>query len=428
MSTIDPKSVRIAFFHLAFLYSGGGEKLALKEVELLRQKGYLVDCYTPLLDEKECFPDLINKYEVKEIIKGFTKLWKNKPEIGVIVTVLLFPFISYRFKNYDLVIGANQPGPVFGYILKRLYKIPYIIYIAQPTRMIYTRKVDREHGYKLKNQIKWLPHFINILRPLFFWVDLKSIACADTFFCNGKYMQDILGNVYGRTPILCPAGAETSNTQATKDPLFTFRGVPIPKPFIFLSNRHFAHKKFEYALEALDLLKVKVPLLIAGKPTDYTDDLKKLVRYYKLEAYVHFLGYVTETELDELYTNCQVYVYTAPEEDFGMGIVEAMAYQKPVVAWNHAGPSRIISHQLNGFLAEPNRIDQFKEYIEYALGNSRQIRDIGLNAANTVKLEYSWENHISQFETYIQKNIAESQEQPALLTDTLSVLDINNNH
>jgi glycosyltransferase involved in cell wall biosynthesis len=405
---LEHKKIKIAFFHLAFLYSGGGEKLALKQIALLKASGYQVDCYAPLVNTKECYPDTIEEYNVKEIIPHFTKLFHSRPEIGIIITCLLFPFLSFKFRKYDLIFGANQPGPLLGLIMKVLWKKPYIAYIAQPTRIIYQRPIDREVGLHIKKKMRILPHFVNIFRPIFYWIDLRSIASADKFLTNGLYMQEVLEQVYGKTPTVCSPGAksyyeyEKRKGKEIQEKTVTFRNHTYTKPYIFLSNRHFPQKKFEYALHVLDQLPNKIPLLIAGKETPYTQELKKLVTYLRLNEYVHFLGYVNEKELEQLYKNCAAYLYTAPEEDFGMGVVEAMGYAKPVIAFNKAGPSRIITNTYNGFLAESGNIYQMTHYLENVLTNQVLAKRIGLNAAQTVKKEYSWGLHSKTLVTQIQ--------------------------
>jgi glycosyltransferase involved in cell wall biosynthesis len=424
------KKTKIAFFHLAFLYSGGGEKLALKEVQLLRDTGYDVDCYAPLIDSENCFPDTIKKYNIQEIFPKFSKYFKKKPEIGIMITCLLFPLIALKFKKYDLVIGANQPGPVFGWILKILLNKPYIIYLAQPTRMIFTRPIDKEHGYRMKNKIRFLPIIINVFRPIFYWVDLKTIRSADTFLCNGKYMQDILTQIYGRIPIVCAAGADTpldnhdqkkfsALLQSRQKGHLSIKKYTIPKPFIFVSNRHFPHKKLEYALEVLDKLTHKIPLVIAGAPTEYTQELRSLIEYYKLEKYVYIIGYITEKQLKEVYKNCELYIYTAPEEDFGMGIVEAMGYGVPTFAWNNAGPSKIITPNFDGFLAKTSDTKEIAVTIEQIMTNPDTYATIAYNAINTIQSTYSWENHLLQFDATIQ-NLLKPDEAPAQAVDYLS--------
>jgi glycosyltransferase involved in cell wall biosynthesis len=404
MSIVDKSNIKIVFFHLSYVYSGGGEKLALKEIDLLRQSGYSVDCYAPLVNTEECYPDIIKKFDIKEIIPGLTKLFWKKPEIGVILTCLIFPFISWKFRKYTLVIGANQPAPFFGYILKLFFSIPYIIYLAQPTRIIYPRPVDIKYGIKLKYKMRILPHLINIFRPLFFWIDLKSITCSNIFMCNGIYMQSILGQIYSRIPIVNPAGTQYSSQKTINSETFTFRNTQFSKPFLLMSNRHFPHKKFEYAIEALSQLKDEnINLLISGEPTYYTQELKKIIQFYNLSDRVHFLGYATENELESLYANCSIYLYTAPEEDFGMGIIEAMGHGKPVICWDNAGPGKIINNGHDGILATPYRTFEIAHHITELLTNQSLYQKISKNALLSAKEKYSWEQHLHKFATSIDE-------------------------
>src|SRR5204863_1931927 len=73
---------------------------------------------------------------------------------------------------------------------------------------------------------------------------------------------------------------------------------------------------------------------------------------------VLFLGTITEDELQRLYEGAGVYVYPAPEEDFGMGVIESMAKGVPVVAWNQAGPTVTVGEG-TGHLAEPLVVEDY---------------------------------------------------------------------
>lgn len=389
--------MKIAFFHLAFLYSGGGEKLALKEIELLRQQGHTVDCFVPLIDYNECYPDIIKSYGINEIFKGFSQFFSNKPELGVIITCLLFPLISWRFRKYDVTFCANQPSAILGYIIKLFFRLPYIVYLAQPTRLIYPRPIDRMYGLKLKNKMTLVPHIINIFRPFFFWIDLKSIHSADKFLCNGYYMQEILEQVYGRTPTICSSGTDQIETANNLSNKLIVNEKTISSPYILVSNRHVPQKKIEIAIEIIRHLKTKylvdIPLVISGVHTYYTEDLKMLVKNLNLENNVYFLGYVSEKNMEILYQQSFTYIYTAPEEDFGMGVIEAMSYGKPVLAWNKAGPSRIINSGVDGFLLNLNDTNACAKLLHQLLNDSNLYTKISQNALLTIKNNYLWDHH-----------------------------------
>jgi glycosyltransferase involved in cell wall biosynthesis len=135
-----------------------------------------------------------------------------------------------------------------------------------------------------------------------------------------------------------------------------------------------------------------VKLIITGGETDYTEKLKELVRKWQLEKVVRFTGYLTETELFKLYQQASIYIYTAPEEDFGMGVTEAMAAGLPVVAWKAGGPAYILKDKQIGFLVEPYQVSEMGRAV------SRLIKDkalrLRLGQAGQVEAKrYSWEKH-----------------------------------
>jgi len=115
-----------------------------------------------------------------------------------------------------------------------------------------------------------------------------------------------------------------------------------------------------------------------------------------------FVGLVSEAELHRLYAESSVYVYPAPEEDFGMGIIEAMACGIPVVAWANAGPTGIISHMQDGYLARPFEIDDFSNGLRVCLVDTPLITRFGRAAERKVKKHFSYRKHVEILDTSIR--------------------------
>jgi glycosyltransferase involved in cell wall biosynthesis len=402
------KKLNIAIFHLAFVYSGGGEKLVLEEIKGLQKKGHKVDCYVPTMEKELCFPDLINKYPIKVLFPSLNKYLGNLETIKLLLTCLLFPFIVYKFRKYDVVFGANQPGPFFGWVIRILLRKPYIIYLAQPTRILYPRKIDLEDGFWVKAKTDFLPFIVRVARPIFSWVDRKSIKGADKVLVNGEYMTRIINGIYDVKAISCPAGANMIKKPA-KDRWtgnLVINGIKIYKPYLLVTNRHFPQKRFEYAINSMPNVWQKlgnVSLIITGSPTKYTKQLIMLTKKTGFEEGVIFTGYVTEKELHQLYKNAAVYLYTSPEEDFGMGVIEAMAARVPVVAWNKAGPSTTVLNNKTGFLVKPYLQKTFRSKILYLLQNKEANYKMGSEAVKLVRERYTYRQHINIVEKHLLK-------------------------
>src|SRR4029077_6882809 len=93
------------------------------------------------------------------------------------------------------------------------------------------------------------------------------------------------------------------------------------------------------AMQEVRMVHPMVQLVLPGPATSQPAALTPLPDALALTNAILFLWPSPEQERQKLYDGAAVYVYPAPEEDFGMGVIEAMAKGVPVVAWNQAGPT-----------------------------------------------------------------------------------------
>lgn len=412
------KKLNIAIFHFAFIYSGGGERLVLEEAIRLSQLGHSVTCYAPIVNKKKCFPELFEKVKVKKILPKILPSWfVDKELVSILASCLFTPLFFLKFKKHDLYFGANQPGAWIAFLLSKINKKPYVIYLAQPTRLVHPRLIDQKVGLKLSDGFTMLRLFTYLSKPLIRYLDMISIRGAYTVFANGSYMSGLLQEVYGIQPVNCPAGSsgvQSSEFRIQNKKIIDNRfkgyillnGKRIKKPFVLITNRHFPHKKFEYAIDAVSQLKQKVPIIITGDFTDYTKILKK---QYAQNKNIYFAGLQNEDQLNNLYSQAALYIYPAPEEDFGMGIVEAMARGVPVVAWGNAGPTGIITHKKDGLLAKPFDILDFSKNMQLLLDNPLIYEQIVVNAYLKISEMFTYEKHISLLQHHMNKAIKYSR-------------------
>lgn len=393
------KKLKIAIFHLGFFFSGGGEKLVLKEALGLKKRGHQVDLFAPVVDKKKCFPDLIKKVKVKPLFWGSWFYFPLRDLIAITGAVFLTPLTWWKYRDYDVFFGANQPGPLICYLLSKILKKPYVIYIAQPTRVLYPRKVDKETGFG-KGSFNVLYLLAKELKPVIKYLDKISIVSADRVVVNGKYAGKIIEKTYGVKVVSCPAGTEVGFKRLkVKDRL--------KEPYLLVTNRHFPQKKFEYAIRALKALEKGYPelkLVITGAFTRYTDNLKQLVEKLRIKEKVEFVGLVGEKRLNRLYSQALVYLYTSPEEDFGMGIIEAMAHSLPVVAFNQGGPTETVVNNKTGYLVKVNDQSDFIAKLKSLLKNPNLIVRMGENGLKRAE-KFSYERHNDQLTKMLKQVI-----------------------
>lgn len=394
--------MKIAIFHLAFIYSGGGEKLVLEEARGLEKKGHQVTILTPVLDKKRCFPDIIDQFNIKTLVPKLPSFIPQWEAFQILLACVLVPLFAHQFKEFDVILAANQPSPWLAWIIKKMYGVPYVAYLAQPTRFLHPRNIDREVGLVFTKRSTFSPAtlLMELAKPLVNWADRTSIKEANMVLSNGGHAKEILERTYGIKAVSCPAGAypvvKLPSYKDRSGGALKVAGKPISKPFMLITNRHFPQKRFEYAISSLTLVAKKMPsisLVITGQETDYTESLKNLVKQLSLEDKAIFLGLVSEKDLKKLYASAAVYVYTAPEEDFGMGMVEAMAHGTPVVAWNNAGPTGIVVDGKTGFLAKPFDVVDFADKVAKLLGDKKLAEKMGRAGWERVKKKFLYEKH-----------------------------------
>jgi len=129
-------------------------------------------------------------------------------------------------------------------------------------------------------------------------------------------------------------------------------------------------------------------LLIAGASGWKTSNIFK--EYESLdftEKEVKFLGFVSNEDMNKLYSGAEVFVFPSIYEGFGIPPLEAMASGTPVIASNSSSIPEVVGSA--GVLLDPLNVDEWAVAIKNLLGD-RQMRkhliDEGLKQAGN----FSW--------------------------------------
>ena len=406
------KKAKIAIFHCGFIYSGGGERIVLEEARGLKARGYEVEVYAPTYDPEKCYPELTSVVGVKMFLPSFIEKLPGRFAVRMVATSLLAPFLAYKYKDVDIFLGANQPGAWIAYCCAKVLKKPYLVYLNQPNRLLYPRPVDREYGWTTTvKDYHLLYRLIQKVKPIISIFDRLSITRSDALLANGNYIGGVIENVYAKKIVDAPAGSYYQPLgKLTLNVSSAYRGKIIvgkkiiTKPYLLITNRHDPQKRFDYVIKALkEILKQyhNVSLVIPGPFTDHTKKLINLAKRLKVADRVKFSGQITESQLQNLYKNCAVYCYPSPEEDFGLGPLEAGGWGVPTVAWRHGGPTVTVEDGVTGFLAKPYSVKDFAQKILTILDSPEVRAKMGKAAWQRTKEKFSWENHVDILEKSI---------------------------
>ena len=194
--------------------------------------------------------------------------------------------------------------------------------------------------------------------------------------------------------------------QADQKKLISKWNINKEKPLILLPGRLTSWKGQEMFIEAIRLVKDKMPeksfcAVILGSDQGrkvYKKKLLRLVEQYRLNDYIKFID---KCELMPLaYQISDIVVSTSIEpETFGRVSVEAQSMEKPIIASNIGGSKETIIDDKTGFLFEAQKPEELSKKIIHVLNlDESTLKFIGIEGRKNVIKKFNIEKMC--FSTY----------------------------
>jgi glycosyltransferase involved in cell wall biosynthesis len=407
---------KVAIFHCGMIYSGGGERIVLGQMDELKKRGYEVECWVPVWDKDRCFPDLIDDYDIKTFLPQLPNWVPYRHAMLMVVTSLLAPVFAGRFRNTDVIIGENQPGIWMAYCVSKVLGKEFTGYTCHPNRMVYQRNLTRKDLWKTEKDFYALSLvMIPVFKPLLKWLDRRSFRAAKNMLVNGWFVGEEVGTTYNIKWQGCPSGVEVKNFSPALDKVKRKSGpksqrgktdrwlasLGVKRPYLLFVGRHEVWKRIDLAIKALGKIREKIPeveLVIPGSETAHTRDLVKLTKELRLEGAVKWVGNLDQINLRRMFGESEVFVFPSIKEDFGIVMIEAMAAGCPVVAWDQGGPTDIVEHGATGYLAPLGDVEAYANYVVKLLEDDGLRKEMGAAGRQLAKEKFSWERHGDKLE------------------------------
>ena len=217
--------------------------------------------------------------------------------------------VARNRKKYDLWHAMNQNTKIEPYhdipYLLTVHNITYIknpdTYMQEEVHQRFQNKLDRSQGITY----------------------ISEYAKSSTHhFFNVPNVPEYV--IYNGNPI---SQITISDTYTPQD--------NIKRPFLFSIGEFTARKNFKSLIHMLPKLP-EFDLVIAGKnSTLEAEEIRELIKKHDLSSRVILPGKISEEDKQWYYKNCEAFVFPSLREGFGLPIIEAMRFGKPVFTGNN---------------------------------------------------------------------------------------------
>lgn len=259
---------------------------------------------------------------------------------------------QFTFHLVNSILQKKESSDVFCYVPKSNEGV-----FSNSVNYVYTSPWDRLFGVTTQASIwHWLYqgspywpknkgakviltiHDLNFLYQYKGWKQKKALRYlqrqvdrADRIVTISQFTRnEVLKNlkVKKETVSVIYNGVDTPLNNPTKPK------INIHQKYLFAIGIVAAKKNFHVLIPALAKLK-DLSLIIAGNcSSSYAKSIQQTIDDMGLSDRVHLVGEVTENEKTWLYKNCEGLVFPSLSEGFGLPVVEAMRFGKPVFCSN----------------------------------------------------------------------------------------------
>lgn len=166
------------------------------------------------------------------------------------------------------------------------------------------------------------------------------------------------------------------------DKVILYVGAEEPRKNVqFLIN---SFRKLKNRIPQVKLLKVGMPNYLGVR-----EKLLKQIESLNLQKDVIFTGYVSESELAEIYNAVDLFVFPSLYEGFGMPPLEAMACGTPVITSNTSSLPEVVGDA--AIVVDPYDVNKFAEEMYEILVNEELKKEMIKKGLERSKI-FSWEN------------------------------------
>jgi len=376
--------------------SGGTQRQALELALHLQNMGHKVKVYSVYYDNKKCYPDLLDKLDVKYLLRGNRdNLSRLDNSLLKRILVKIFP---YWIRLIEIIKAKELYDSLTNLIDKDLDLLCCHDYGVYPVGAKYKLKTGvpvvwqmndlPEILYKSRsNNLKIVVRtaILNKSKHIRYVKDIDKIVVMD--YLNKNKLKDNLGL----------ESAIVRNGLNIEKFKFNERKCPTDELKIVANGIFFPWRRFEDLIMALKVIKNKgINFELNHIGTDirckwYAEEIYDMVKEFGLSDYVKFHGYVSEEKLIWLYSTSDIFVFPNDPQTWGLAVFEAMGCGTPVIVSTGCGASEVLTDGENALLVPPKSHEKIADAIIRLKENPDLWRTLSINGRKFVEENIRWE-------------------------------------
>lgn len=296
---------QVAIVHDYLSQRGGAERVVLSMLKAFPE----APLYTAVYDREATYPEFA-AHDVRP-------LWTNR--LGVLRRdyrrgLLLYPLAFSSLKlDADIVLCSSS-----GYAHAVRTTRRKVVYCYTPARWLYDQA-----GTYLSNWPKYVKVAVSATGPALRRWDRRAAQTADVYLTSSSAVRDRIRTTYGiAAEVMPPAAPNRSRV----------RPIPVPSVqpgFVLCVSRLLAYKNVDGVCAAFKELP-EARLVVVGEGPEHG----RLAA--EVPPNVLLAGRVSDNQLSWLYEN-SAGVVSASYEDFGLTVIEAGSFGKPVAVLQWGG-------------------------------------------------------------------------------------------
>lgn len=342
----------------------GGVEIVVEELsKRLVKNGHTVDVYNRKgknLADKESLTIKLKKYEGINIITIPTI---NRKGLDALI-YSFFATITALFRKYD-VIHYHAEGPC------AMLWIPHLFGI---------KTVATIHGLDWQ-RAKWGGFATKYLK----FGEKIAAKYADEVIILSKGVQKYFKETYNRETNFIPNGVNQPKIKKANIIKEKY-GLDKDKYILFLA-RLVPEKGAHYLIEAFSKIETDKKLVIAGGTSHSNDYVEKINDMVNKDSRIITTGFVKGEELEELYSNCFLYVLPSDIEGMPITLLEAMSYGKTCLVSDIEENVQVIKKY--GTCFKKSNVLDLTEKLKSLLLNKKE--DIQIEISNYISTTYDWD-------------------------------------